>query len=409
MDDMKMKVLLYLKKSSRDRSGKAPIMGRITLGRSIAQFSCKLFCNPDLWNPRESRMDGKSREAVEVNGRLDNLLLAVQSSHQSLLAKGSPFDATDIKEHFQGSVQSRTMLLERFDGLIEDMEEHVGIDIKRESLVLYRQTRMRLQQFIRAKHNASDLTFSQLTEDFIKQFEQFATGEVGLKQSTCYNMVILVKKVCKLAYREGAADTLLFDNVHVDKGDSRLPKALDKDALDKLKALCFDGWEIDLETARDVFLFACYTGAAYCDLMALNRGHLVCDDEGALWLKFNRQKTGVLCRVKLLPEALRLMNRLSDEGRDTLLPHINYLTYQSHLKVLRLRAGIALPFTSHTARHTFATLVTLEQGVPIETVSKMLGHSTVRMTERYAKVTPQKLFEEFDRLIAFTEDLYLTI
>ncbi|ETK02100.1 integrase, partial [Tannerella sp. oral taxon BU063 isolate Cell 2] len=215
MDDMKMKVLLYLKKSSRDRSGKAPIMGRITLGRSIAQFSCKLSCNSDLWNPRESRMDGKSREAVEVNGRLDNLLLAVQASYQSLLAKGSPFDATDIKEHFQGSVQNRTMLLERFDGLIVDMEEHVGVDIKRESLVLYRQTRMRLQQFIRAKHNASDLTFSQLTEDFVKQFEQFATGEVGLKQSTCYNMVILVKKVCKLAYREGAADSLLFDNVHV--------------------------------------------------------------------------------------------------------------------------------------------------------------------------------------------------
>ena len=409
MDDKKIKVLLYLKKSSLDRSGKAPIMGRITLGRSIAQFSCKLFCNPNLWNPRESRMDGKSREAVEVNGRLDNLLLAVQSSYQSLLAKGSPFDATDIKEDFQGSVQSRTMLLERFDGLIEDMEEHVGIDIKRESLVLYRQTRARLQQLIRAKHNASDLTFSQLTENFIKQFEQFVTGEVGLKQSTCYNMIVLIKKVCKLAYREGVADSLLFDNVHVGKGDSRLPKALDREALDKLKALCFDGWEIDLEIARDVFLFACYTGAAYCDLMALNRGHLVCDDEGALWLKFNRQKTGVLCRVKLLPEALRLMNRLSDEGRNTLLPHINYLTYQSHLKVLRLRAGIALPFTSHTARHTFATLVTLEQGVPIETVSKMLGHSTVRMTERYAKVTPQKLFEEFDRLIAFTEDLHLTI
>ena len=404
-----MKVLLYLKKSSRDRSGKAPIMGRITLGRSIAQFSCKLFCNPNLWNPRESRMDGKSREAVEVNGRLDNLLLAVQSSYQSLLAKGSPFDATDIKEDFQGSVQSRTMLLERFDGLIEDMEEHVGIDIKRESLVLYRQTRARLQQLIRAKHNASDLTFSQLTENFIKQFEQFVTGEVGLKQSTCYNMIVLIKKVCKLAYREGAADSLLFDNVHVGKGDSRLPKALDREALDKLKALCFDGWEIDLETARDVFLFACYTGAAYCDLMALNPEHLIRDDEGVLWLKFNRQKTGVLCRVKLLPEVLRLMNRLSDERRNTLLPHIDYLTYQSHLKVLRLRAGIALPITSHTARHTFATLITLEQGVPIETVSKMLGHSTVRMTERYAKVTPQKLFEEFDRLIAFTEDLHLTI
>ena len=406
---MKMKVLLYLKKSSRDRSGKAPIMGRITLGRSIAQFSCKLFCNPDLWNPRESRMDGKSREAVEVNGRLDNLLLAVQASYQSLLAKSSPFDATDIKEHFQGSVQSRTMLLERFDGLIEEMKDHVGVDIKENSLAACRQTRARLQQFIQAKYKVSDLAFSQLTEDFIKQFEQYVIGEVGLKQSTCYNMIVLIKKVCKLAYREGAADSLLFDNVHVDKGDSRLPKALDKEALDKLKALHFDGLDEDMKTSRDVFLFACCTGAAYCDLMTLNHKHLIRDDEGALWLKFNRQKTGVLCRVKLLPEALRLLEQLHSDARETLLPYMNYATYLSCLKAISLRAGLSLPITTHTARHTFATLITLEQGVPIETVSKMLGHSTVRMTERYAEVTPQKLFEEFDRLIAFTEDLHLTI
>jgi len=409
MNDKKMKVLLYLKKSSRDRSGKAPIMGRITLGRSIAQFSCKLFCNPDLWNPRESRMDGKSREAVEVNAKLDNLLLAVQASYQSLLAKGLPFDATDIKEDFQGSVQSRTMLLERFDGLIEEMRDHVGVDIKENSLASYRQTRARLQQFIQAKYKVSDLAFSQLTEDFIKQFEQYVIGEVGLKQSTCYNMIVLIKKVCKLAYREGAADSLLFDNVHVDKGDNRLPKALDKDALDKLKALRFDGLDGDMETSRDVFLFACYTGAAYCDLMALNREHLVRDDEGNLWLKFSRQKTGVLCRVKLLPEALRLLEQLHSDARETLLPYMNYATYLSCLKAISLRAGLSLPITTHTARHTFATLITLEQGVPIETVSKMLGHSTVRMTERYAEVTPQKLFEEFDRLITLTEDLHLTI
>ena len=364
MNDMKMKVLLYLKKSSRDRSGKAPIMGRITLGRSIAQFSCKLFCNPDLWNPRESRMDGKSREAVEVNAKLDNLLLAVQASYQSLLAKGSPFDATDIKEHFQGSMQSQTMLLERFDGLIEDVKDHVGIDIKENSLASYRQTRVRLQQFIRTKHNTSDLAFSQLTEDFIKQFEQFATGEVGLKQSTCYNMVILIKKVCKLAYREGAADSLLFDNVHVDKGDSRLPKALDKGALDKLKALRFDGLDEDMETSRNVFLFACYTGAAYCDLMALNREHLVRDDEGNLWLKFSRQKTGVLCRVKLFPEALRLLEQLHSDARETLLPYMNYVTYLSCLKAISLRAGLSLPITTHQARHSFGSfLISREQNL----------------------------------------------
>ena len=106
------------------------------------------------------------------------------------------------------------MLLERFDGLIKDMEEHVGIDIKRESLVLYRQTRMRLQQFIRAKHNASDLAFSQLTEDFIKQFRQFVTGEVGLKQSTCYNMIVFIAKRKRIANRNGKTETSLWRICH---------------------------------------------------------------------------------------------------------------------------------------------------------------------------------------------------
>lgn len=164
-----------------------------------------------------------------------------------------------------------------------------------------------------------------------------------------------------------------------------------------------------METARDIFLFACYTGAAYFDLMELNKSHLVRDDEGCLWMKFNRHKTGVLCRIKLLPEAIRLIERFHSDERETLLSYMKYKNYQTNLKALRLCAGISFPFTTHTARHTFATLITLEQGVPIETVSKMLGHSNISMTERYAKVTPQKLFEEFDRFLSFTEDMQLAI
>ena len=409
MKQEKMKVLLYLKKSGLDKSGKAPIMGRITIGRSIAQFSCKLSCNPDLWNPRESRMDGKSREAVEINGKLENLLLSVQSAYQSLLSKGCPFDAADVKELFQGSVQTRCMLIERLDMLIKEKESHVGVDIRKESMASYHSTRIHLQEFIQKKYKVSDLAFSQLTENFIHEFQQYFLGECGFQESTFYNAATHLKTICRLAYREGLADVLLFDKAKISKGDKRLPKALDKEALDKLKALNFEDLEEDMETARDIFLFACYTGAAYCDLMGLGKKHLFRDDEGSLWLKFNRHKTGVLCRIKLLPQAIRLMEKLHNNERETLLPYIKYKNYQTCLKALRLRAGISFPFTTHTARHIFATLITLEQGVPIETVSKMLGHSNVSMTERYAKVTPQKLFEEFDRLLSFTEDMQLAI
>ena len=409
MKTEKMKVLLYLKKSGLDKSGKAPIMGRITIGRSIAQFSCKLSCNPDLWNPRESRMDGKSREAVEVNGRLENLLLSIQSSHQSLLARSCSFDATDVKEQFQGSVQTRCMLIERLDMLIKEKESHIGVDIRKESIASYHSTRIHLQEFIQKKYKVSDLAFSQLTENFIHEFQQYFLGECGFQESSFYNVATHLKTVCRLAYREGLADILLFDKVKISKGNKKLPKALDRGAFEKLKTLQFEDLEEEMETARDTFLFACYTGAAYCDLMELDNSHLVRDDEGSLWLKFNRHKTGVPCRVKLLPEAIRLMEKLHSDERETLLPFMGYATYQSYLKALRLRAGISFPFTTHTARHTFATLITLEQGVPIETVSKMLGHSNVSMTERYAKVTPQKLFEEFDRFLSFTEDMQLTI
>ena len=157
MKHEKMKVLLYLKKSGLDKSGNAPIMGRITIDHSIAQFSCKLSCNPDLWNPRESRMDGKSRETVEINGKLENLLLSVQSAYQSLLSKGCPFDAADVKELFQGSVQTRCMLIERLDMLIKEKESHVGIDIKEGAVHGYHSTRIHLQKFIQRKYKVTDL------------------------------------------------------------------------------------------------------------------------------------------------------------------------------------------------------------------------------------------------------------
>ena len=409
MKQEKMKVLLYLKKSGLDKSGKAPIMGRITLGRNVAQFSCKLSCNPELWNPRESRMDGKSREAVEINGRLESLLLSVQSAYQALLSKGCPFDATDVKELFQGSVQTRCMLIERLDILIREKKEHIGIDIKRETISNYYTTRNNLRTFIEDKYKVEDLSFSQLTENFIYDFRDYYLNKLGFQESSFYAVASQIKTVCRLAYREGLADTLLFANVKIARGDKKLPKALDRRSLDKLMNTHFGELEEEMETARDLFVFACHTGAAYCDLMGLSKTHLVRDDEENLWMKFNRKKTGVLCRIKLLPEAVRLIEKMHSDEREALLPFIKYPTYQSCLKALRLRAGISFPFTSHTARHTFATLITLEQGVPIETVSKMLGHTNVSMTERYAKVTPQKLFEEFNHFLSFTEDLRLTI
>ncbi len=409
MQREKFKILLYLKKSGLDKLGQAPIMGRITYGRTIAQFSCKLSCAPDLWNARESRLNGKSREAVVTNGKLERLLLSVQSAYRVLYERGAVFTATDIKELFQGSMQTQITFLERYDRMVKDMEQKVGIEIKATTMSSYHTVRKHLQVFIGEKYHTADIPFGQMEEDFLECLQHYSVGKLGHSQGHYRKMALAVKKLCRLAYREGLTERQLFAHIEIERGENKQPRALDRASLDKLLGLTFEPYEVELETARNLFLFSCYTGVAYCDMVALNREHLFTDDEGALWLKFRRQKTNTLCRVKLLSEAVRMIERYQSEERNTLFAPITYSAYLVQLKALQLRAGISIPLSAHTARHTFATLITLERGVPIETVSRMLGHSNIQTTERYAHVTPKKLFDEFGRFLSFTENLTLTL
>ena len=409
MQTDKFKVLLYLKKSGLDKSGQAPIMGRITYERTIAQFSCKLSCDPKLWNARESRLNGKSREAVATNGKLERLLLSVQSAYRVLCERGKVFTATDIKELFQGSMQTQITILERYNRMVEDMAQKVGIEIKATTLKSYYTTRKHLQAFISEKYHTTDILFGQLEEDFLECLQHYSVGKLGHSQGYYRKMALTVKKVCRLAYREGLTERQLFAHVEIERGENKQPRALDRASLDKLQALTFEPYEVELETTRNLFLFSCFTGVAYCDMVALNREHLFTDDEGGLWLKFRRQKTENLCRVKLLPEAVHLIAQYQSDERTTLFAPIPYSVYLVQLKALQLRAGISIPLSAHVGRHTFATLITLERGVPIETVSRMLGHRNIQTTERYAHVTPKKLFDEFGRFLSFTENLTLIL
>ena len=156
----KFKVLLYLKKSGLDKSGKAPIMGRITVNRTMAQFSSKLSCTPELWNPRESRLNGKSKEAVEINAKIDKLLLVINSAFDSLLKRKQEFDAADVKNAFQGSKDTQMTLLKLFDRHIEEIRARVGIDVSHRTLPTYLYTRRRLKSLSQSDSRLMILPFA---------------------------------------------------------------------------------------------------------------------------------------------------------------------------------------------------------------------------------------------------------
>ena len=405
----KFKVLLYLKKSGTDKSGKAPIMGRITVNRTMAQFGCKLSCKPELWNARESRLDGKSREAVETNAKLDKLLLAVNAAFDTLVERGQDFDATAVKDLFQGSMDTQMTLLRMTDRICEDLKSRIGIDRAKGTYPGYYYMRRTLGEFIEWQFKTKDIAFGQLSEQFIHDYQNYVMDVKGLAVDTVRHYLAILKKVCRIAYKEGYAERCHFANFTLPQKTERTPRALSREDFEKIRDVEIPAWRTTHILVRDLFLFACYTGTAYADVVSVTRENLYTDDEGSLWLKYRRKKNELRASVKLLPEALALIEKYHDDNRPTLFPMIHHPNLQRHMKSLAVLAGVSGRLCYHQARHSFASLITLEAGVPIETISWMLGHSDITTTQVYARVTPKKLFEDMDKYIEATKDLKLVL
>ena len=405
----KFKVLLYLKKSGLDKSGKAPVMGRITVNNSMAQFSCKLSCTPSLWNPRESRLNGKSREAVETNAKIDKLLLAVNSAFDSLVERKKPFDAESVKVLYQGSMDSQMTLLALLDKYMDGLKARVGIDVAPTTLSTYVYTHRSLGNFIKKKFKTKDVAFGQLNEQFIREYQDFVLGELGYAMVTVRHYLAILKKICKIAFKDGISEKFHFAHYKLPKNKETTPKALSRESFEKIRDLDIPKNRPSTRFTRDLFLFACYTGTAYADVVRVTKENLFTDEAGSLWLKYARKKTDYRARVKLLPEAIALIEKYKDENRDTLFPMQSREMVAANMRGLRIMADIKEPMSYHSGRHSFASLITLEEGVPIETISRMLGHSNIQTTQIYARVTPKKLFEDMDKFIEATQDLKLII
>ena len=405
----KFKVLLYLKRSGLDKSGKAPIMGRITVNRTMAQFSSKLSCSPELWNPRESRLNGKSKEAVEINAKIDKLLLAINSAFDSLLERKIDFEASDVKDAFQGSVETQMTLLKRLDIHIEDMQSRIGIDVAKSSMSTYIYTRRYLGEFIKKRFKVEDLAFGQLNEHMAYEFQEYVLKDKGLAVDTARHYLAILKKICRLAFKEGHSEKRYFVNFKLPKENRKAPRALSREDFEKIRDLEIPASRVTHNIARDLFLFACYTGVPYADAVSITDDNIYTDDNGALWLKYLRKKNEHLGRVKLLPEAIALIEKYRSNERKELFPMIHHPNLRRHMKGLRDLAGIKTDLVYHMGRHTFGSLITLEAGVPIETISKMLGHTNLTTTQLYAKVTPKKLFDDMDIFIKATSDMTLVL
>lgn len=399
------KVLFYLKRRS-EKNGKAPIMGRITVNGTVSQFSCKLSVSPKLWDTGGNRAAGKSVEARRINEKLENIKTNIGKQYQRISDRDSYVTAEKVKNAWLGFGDEHRLLLQTFDEYLQEFAgKRVGKDRSAGTLAEYRTRRDRLASFLQYEYGLSDIPFRELTHDFAEKFIVYLSTVRGLRSNTIFHTLKKLHAMVYMALDKGWIAVHPFPDVWITP-QSRERHFLNEDEIRKIMEVHLPNYKTAV--VRDIFVFCCFTGLAYADVRKLTHDDIRTDGNGDMWIIDGRQKTGTQFRVQLLPVARELVERyrrLSLPG-GTVFPVKSCCSTIRSLRAIARRAGIATDLTTHVARHSFATSVCLSQGVPIETVSKMLGHKHITTTQIYAKITNDKIKRDMDHLRARIGDKF---
>ena len=391
------KVLFYLKRQA-EQNGKAPIMGRITINGTISQFSCKLSISPKLWDTKANKASGKSVVAQRINEKLENIKTNIGKQYQRICDRDSYVTAEKVKNAWLGFGDGYQLLLQTFDEYLNDFEKNrVGKDRKASTLENYRKQYRRLAAFLQYEYKVEDIPFRELKREFIEKYVVYLSTVRGMLPGTLPNAIKKLKLMTYTAFKNGwiASDPFAGFRVAAKYRDRRF---LSESELQAVMDVQVPNYKTAI--VRDIFVFCCFTGLAYVDVQKLSHDDIHTDDRGDMWIIDNRAKTGTQFRVKLLPVAKELVERyrrlkLPD---NKVFPVKDCDSMDMSLRHVARHAGLSFNPTMHVARHTFATTVTLSQGVPLEAVSKMLGHKHITTTQIYAKITNDKIGRDMDAL-----------
>jgi integrase len=390
-------ILFYLRTNRVSKEGKSSIMVRITVDGSMVQVNSKLEVTPDLWNSKAGSVIGKTIEAKEINVRMNSIRVALTNIYHCLSDRETVVTAEMIRNMYLGVNPKTENLLDLFHSFIKEAEESVGIKITKATLYKYKRAGKYIGEFIKYKYNLSDIPLKQLTLDFIKKYEDFLRVKKAYSANSAAKLIQITKKVVFIAKDSGwiVADPFAnytYNREKVDRG------YLTKEELERIINKKFSIERLDM--VRDIFVFSCYTGLAFIDVLNLTYDDIQTSFDGKMWIMKKRQKTNTSSNIPLLDIPLEILKKYEDRERlnNKVLPVMSNQKTNSYLKEIADLCEIPKYLTFHLARHTFATTVTLSNGVPIETVSKMLGHTSIQTTQIYARIINEKVSQDMEAL-----------
>ena len=391
------KVFFYVKRQS-EKHGQVPVMGRITINGTMSQFSCKLTVRSTLWDAKANKASGKSLEAQRLNEKLENIKTNIGKQYQRLCDRDSYVTAEKVRNAFLGMGDDCRLLLQTFDEYLAGFLKRVGKDRAYSSYDNYRKRRNRLASFLEYEYRVKDIPFKELKRDFIEKFVVYLSSVQGMRSGTIHSTIKKLKLMTYTAYKNGWIPTDPFAGFYV-RPEYSERRYLSASELQAVMDVRLPNYRTGIN--RDAFVFCAFTGLSHSDVAKLTHADIHTDDNGDYWIIDKRQKTGTQFRVKLLPVAEMIYKRYKDMhlSGDRVFPlKGTYNTLNMSLRHVARHAGLSFNPTIHLARHTFATTVTLTQGVPLETVSKMLGHKRITTTQIYAKITNDKIGQDMAAL-----------
>ena len=362
------KVLFYLKKGSEKKNGEVMIMARITIDGKLCQFSTKQSIQPDNWSITAGK--AKGRDAGRINALLDDIRSSLNTIYHEMQRRDNYVTAEKVKNEFLGHSESHETILSLFQKHNDDVKQLVGISKTIATYRKYDVTRRHIDELIKSTSNVSDISIKEISPMFITAFELY------------------LRTACKCGYNTTAKFMQFFKRIIIIARNNGI-----------LVGDPFASYKIRLENVRDLFVFSCFCGLAYSDVANLRQENIQKSFDGNLWIITKRVKTNTDVNVPLLDIPKMILKKYKGKLPDgKILPVISNQKLNAYLKEIADICGIKKNLTFHLARHTFATTTTLSKGVPIETVSKMLGHTNIETTQIYARITNSKIGSDMQGL-----------
>jgi site-specific recombinase XerD len=391
----KVSILFYTKRAKAAANGLVPIYTRITISGKRFEQSTNRFVEISKWSIEGNKMKGTSEEARLINNHLDLLKNQIRDAEMELIHKKTPVTIETIKSKLLGIDERARMLVTIFQDHNNKIKELIGKEYAPGTLERYTTSLKHTIEFMQWKYNVSDIDITKIDHAFVTDYEFWLRSVRNCANNTAVKYLKNFNKIIKLCLANDWLDKNPFAN-YKSKVKEVERVYLTEEEIQSIIEKDFKTERLSL--VRDIFLFSCFTGLAYIDVKNLTKSHISYGIDGEKWIFTHRQKTESASKIPILPVTQMIIDKYENHpqcnNEDKLLPILSNQKMNAYLKEIASVCEIEKELTFHIARHTFATTVTLTNGVPIESVSKMLGHKNLRTTQHYAKVLDRKVSED---------------